>query len=169
MLGVIFNNKVLAFNRREHPGSMTVPVDPFKTFGTAYGMFIPITANGYQFLRWINRGMKDVLPKKSIFAYFIHVSNDGEVMTVIADVDEDIIVMTPVTLDSFQYMHTNREVSEAMSLILERATTVSEAIDIVHQGTVDGIVNPYIFFVEDWVQHAKEKGYDKIFYRSTFS
>lgn len=167
-MSIVYNNEIVAIPRREAATSTTVPTDPYKTFGTEYGMFIPITLSGYQFIRWVRKGMTDVLPKKSIAGYFIHISNDGEVMVVVAETEENVISMVPHHLSQFALLHMYRETTEAYNVMLENCKTISEAVRIIDEGTPDGFYDPLIFFVNDWVKYAKEKGYTKTFYHTLF-
>jgi hypothetical protein len=168
MLNILFNHEVIAIPPREsnHPGSS--PVEPFEMFGTEYGMFIPITLSGYQFLRWVRRGKKDKLPKNSISCYFLHISNDGEVMITYVDTEENNISMVPYVSERFTLMNISRDVGEAFSHLLRGCKTIAEAIKYVEDNNVDGLYSPFIIFPSEWVKHAKECGYDKIFLDTSF-
>lgn len=168
MMTLLYNHEMVAIPQRENANSTTVMVDPIKSFGTEYGMFIPITLSAYQFIRWIRRGMKEELPLKSVFGYLIHISNDGEVLIMIADTEDNIITMVPYTRPEFNLLNGVREISEAYNSILEDCTNVSEAVRMVDESLPNGMYEPIIFFVSDWVAHAKEKGYDKAFYHTVF-
>jgi hypothetical protein len=169
MNSLLYNSELVAIPGREQAIATSLPVDIYKTFGTEYGMFIPITQTAYQLIRWVRRGMVDILPKKSIMGYLIHISNDGEVIVVVADTEADQITMVPYCGKRFLRLHPLREVSEAYSTLLENCTTVTEAVAIVDQGCPEGFYDPTIFFVDEWVKYAKEKGYTKLFYNTTFS
>jgi hypothetical protein len=168
MINVVYNRHMLAIPRRMHfsPGSM--PVDPYELFGTPYGMFIPFTTTGVQFVRWVKKGMVDVLPRQCVMSYFMHVSNSGEVLTMVADTEESGISMMPYVSDKFALMSGEREITEAYNAILPKCTTIGEAIRVVDEGEPRGIYDPILFMVEDWVNYAKEKGYTETFYLTEF-
>jgi hypothetical protein len=169
MINLVYNDEVIAMPRREQATATTLGVDPYQMFGTEYGMFIPVGLTGYQFIRWVRKGMVDTLPKKSVMNYMLHVSNDGEVMVIVADTEADTISCVPYYGKQFLRMHQFREVAEAYNSIIENCTTISEAVRMVDEGCPDGLYDPIIFFVSDWVKYAKEKGYTKTFYHSSFT
>jgi hypothetical protein len=169
MINLVYNSEVVAIPRREQATATTLGVDVHGMFGTEYGLFIPVSLTGYHFIRWVRKGMKDELPKKSMVGYILHISNDGEVMIMVVDTEEDSISMVPYCGKQFQRLHQIREVSEAYNSIIENCTTISEAVRMVDDGCPDGLHDPIIYFVSDWVNYAKEKGYTKTFYHSSFT
>ncbi len=168
MRAIIHNREVVAMPSRESDETGTKYVELFERFGTEYGMFIPITTTGYQFIRWVRRGMKDEQPKTSISTYAIHISNDGEVFTMCIDTVDDQIAMSPVTSKQFSLLTGNRDKTEAFTYLLKDCKTIAEAVKIIDDGYPDGIYDPHILLVSDWLAHAEEKGYDKIFYHTQF-
>lgn len=169
-MNLIFNNKVLALTKRLMSNVVSLPFNLFETFGTEYGLFIPITASGRQFVRWVRKGMKDKLPPEvEITSYLLHISNDGEVCVVSADLQKDSIVFTSYMTEVFTMISPSRDISEAFSHLIRNCKTINEAITIVDNGNSEGLYDPYIVFVSDWVEYAKEKGYTKNFYYTSFS
>lgn len=168
MVNIIYNKNVIAFRNYDGGDFGPVHIDPFEAFGTEYGMFIPITLSGYQFIRWVRKGMKDVLPKNAIGCYFIHVDNDGEVMVMHADSEDNSITITPVTTETFQLLNASRDITYAYLRLLRGCQTIAEACRFVEEHEVSGIYDPYILLASDWAEHAKAKGYDKTFYRTKF-
>ncbi|BAW19154.1 hypothetical protein [Ralstonia phage RP31] len=168
MYNILYNRESVAIPQKEGSQPCTTYVEPYEMFGTEYGLFIPSTASAYQFIRWIRRGMKDELPKDACHAHAVHVSNDGEVFTMVIDSEENTISMIPVVSKKFSLLHASRDTGEAFTYLMKDCKTISEAVGIVEHGQVDGMFDPHILLVADWVAHAKEKGYDKIFYHSRF-
>lgn len=168
MINVVFNKDLLALPSRLQ-ATVTVGVDPYLMYGTPYGMFIPFTASGNQFVRWVQKGMVDRLPKKAVLSYLIHISNAGEVLLVSVDTEESLIFMTPYVSETFAVMSGNREIAEAYSELVKNCTNIADAIHIVDEGDPLGLYDPILFFVEEWVQYAKEKGYKDTFYWTEFS
>lgn len=168
MTNIVFNKNVVAFPSRVMAPSGSILIDPYKQYGTPYGMFIPISATGTHLIRWIRRDMKDELPPDCLSCYSLHISNDGEVLLLEAFSIEDSIAMVQYTSDKFSMICTKREVAEAYTYLISDCKTVAEAVEFVDQHEVNGLHNPTIFFVDDWVSYAREKGYDKIFYLTEF-
>lgn len=169
MISILYSKSVIAFPGREMTPATSIHVVPFETFGTEYGMFIPISSTGYQFLRWIKKGMTDPLAKNNFYCWLLHVSNDGEVLVVIADTETDMITCTPYCSEKFSLLNGDRDVSEAYNALMAKCTNISQAVDILDNGTLEGMYDPFIILVEDWVAHAKSKGWNKTFYRTHFS
>lgn len=168
MMNVVFNRNMIAMPRRWHPAPGTIPIEPYEMFGTPYGMFIPFTLSGVQFIRWVKKGMEDVLPKQCVLSYFLHISNDGEVLVMYADTEENVITMTPYQSEVFNFISGERELSEAYKVIVAKCETIAEAVKVVDEGEPKGLFEPIIFFVDDWVKYAKEKGYTETFYYTEF-
>lgn len=168
MMNLVFNRDMLALPRRLHFSPGSIPVDPFELYGTPYGMFIPFTTTGMQFLRWVKKGMVDVLPRQCIMSYLLHVSNSGEVLSMVADTEDGGISMMPYQSEKFALICGEREISEAYNAILPKCKTLGEAIRVVDEGEPRGIYDPIIFMVDDWVKYAKEKGYTETFYHTEF-
>jgi hypothetical protein len=168
MRTIIHNSDVIAIPSREVDETGSRAVEVFESFSTEYGLFIPVTTSGYHFNRWLRRGMKDVLPKDSISAYGLHISNDGEVFTMCLDTAENQIALCPVTSKEFSLLTINRDKNEAFTYLLKDCTTIADAVKLVDDSYPDGIYNPHILLVSDWVEYSKKKGYDKIFYHTRF-
>lgn len=168
MHAIIHNREVVAMPAKEKDETGTKYVEPYERFGTEYGLFIPLTTTGYQFIRWVRRGMKDELPKTSISSYAIHISNDGEVFTMSIDTADDMIVMSPVSSKKFSLLTVNRDKAEALTYLMKDCKNIAEAVKIVDDGYPEGMHDPIILLVSDWVAYAKEKGYDKILYHTRF-
>lgn len=170
MTTVVYSNSVVAIPRRMYAPPGSVHCEPFEVFATEYGMFIPITSSGYQFLRWVQSGMVDELPPTcSIYAWMIHISNTGEVLLLCADTDDNSIGVTPYASKKFSLLANERDSAEAFNLLLSKCENMAQAVAFVEDNHINGIPNPHVFFVKDWVAHAKEKGYDKTFYATCFS
>lgn len=168
-MNIIFNKEMFALPRRLLAGSGTIAYDLFEAFGTQYGLFLPVSSSGHHFIRWVRRGMRDILPVNCVYVYMLHISNDGEVMVVTADQEGDSIVMLPYTVKEFCTMSIDRELTEAYTHLIRNCKTIQEAIQIVDEADARGLFDPNIFFVSDWVNYAKEKGYTDLFYHIKFS
>lgn len=168
MQAIIYNREVIAIHARERDETSAKYIEPYEHFGTEYGLFIPVTITGYQFIRWIRRGMKDELPKSAVVAYAIHISNDGEVFAMWMDTTDDQILMSPISSKKFSLLTSNRDKSEALTYLMKDCSNIAEAVKVVDDSYPDGMYDPIILLVSDWVAHAKEKGYDKILYRTRF-
>lgn len=168
MINIIYNKDLLAMPRRLI-SPVAIPVEPFEMYGTPYGMFIPLSSSGNQFVRWVQKGMKDKLPKKSVFAFLIHISNDGEVMLTTVDTEGDMIAMTRVVSKEFAVMTYLRDSASAYSDLVRECKTISEAVHILDEADPSGLFEPIIFFVEEWVKYAREKGYAENFYWTDMS
>lgn len=164
----IFNDQALAVIPRIYFDSGSIPVDVFKTYGTPYGLFIPITSSGFQLIRWLRRDMKDKLSGFRCNSYFLHISNIGEVIAIEADTDLDKKILTlqmiPYCTSSFATILRSREETEAYNVILQPCKTIQEAITVFDNTSAKGFYKPIIVAVSDWVEHAKEQGYDKLLY-----
>lgn len=169
-MNIVFNKDMVALPQRLMTDATSIPYDFYETFDTEYGLFIPVTASGFQFLRWVRKGMKDsIFDCKDIISYFIHISNDGEVIVVQVDILNDIIAFFPYTSKTFSAIcGPDRETAEALNYLMRNCTTVEEAVRVVEQGNMKGLYNPNVFFVNDWVELAKKNGYTKNFYRTSF-
>lgn len=168
MTNLIFNKQVVAFQRNEISEAGITALVPFETFGTEYGLFIPVTFSGYQFLRWIRKGARDVLPLRSIGSHLIHISNDGEVLMMHASTESNTISVVPVLSEQFQLLNASREISAAYSRLLRDCQTVAEACRFVEEHEVNGIPDPHIILVNDWVEYAKSRKYTRTFYLTKF-
>lgn len=169
MKNVVYNREVIAFPIKEASACSSVYVEPFETFGTEYGLFIPTTLSGYQFIRWVRRGMTDELPRNSIMSHFLHVSNDGEVLLVLVDTEEDEITSALYCSKKFSLLNSNRDITEAFTALLAECETIAQAVAIVDSGNLEGIYKPHILFVNDWVEYAKKMGYNKLLYNTRIS
>lgn len=170
MKNIIYNRNVIAIPAREGGDAGSVPTtNPFELFGTEYGLFLPITLSGYQFLRWLRRGRKDKVAKNAIACYMLHVSNDGEVMTVYADSEVDHIMPVPYHSEKFTLMNVERDVMEAYTYLMRDCKTIAEAVKFVEEHEIAGMYEPTIILVEDWVAYAKEKGYTQILLDTHFN
>lgn len=168
MINILFNKDLVAVPNKEAPGNVALHVEPFESFGSEYGMFIPMAMSGYVFLRWLRRGMKDDLPKDAISSVVVHISNDGEVILMSLDSDNDCIGMVPVTTSKFTLLNASRDTADAYTYLIKDCKTISEAVKIVDDGHFTGMYDPHIILAEDWVKHAKEKGYRKTFMHTRF-
>lgn len=168
MHSFIYNGEVIAIAGKEHDEIGSKYVEPYERFGTEYGLFIPLTLSAYQFIRWLRRGMRDELPPTSISAFAMHISNDGEVFTVRLSTEDNMIIMVPVTSKKFSYMHSDNDRTEAYSYLLKDCKSIAEAVKLLDDSDITGIFEPHFLFASDWVAHAKEKGYDKVFYHTRF-
>lgn len=169
MKQIILSKDVLAFHNFIGAESLSIEVIPFETYGTEYGIFIPLSGTGYQFLRWIRNGMKDILPANTVSTNFIHVSNSGEVMVGSAFSSENAISMYPYCSDKFSFISYDRDVTEAFTAILKKCKTIAQAIKVIESRNTDGMYKPHIVLASDWVEYAKIKGFDKIFYHTRFN
>lgn len=167
MINIIYNKDVLVMPSRI-VAPVAIPVDPFAMYGTPYGMFVPLSPTGNHFVRWVQKGMKDQLPKKSVLSYAVHVSNDGEVMLVTIDTEGGMILMTRVVSEQFAVLTGLRDTSAAYSDLISECKGIAQAVQILDEADPAGLFEPIIFFVEEWVQYAKEKGYTDNFYWTTF-
>ncbi len=170
MRNIIYNNAVVAIPPHESNEATTSPTDkPFEMFGSEYGLWFPITTSGYQFLRWLRRGMKPgELPEEGVLTYMLHVSNDGEVLAVYADARDNLITMVPWNSDKFALMNADHDLTEAYTSALEDTKTIGDAVQFIEEHLPHGMYQPRIIFVEEWVKYAQEKGYDKVFLNNTF-
>lgn len=165
---VIVSKHALALARRIPTESISIEVIPFETYGTPYGLFIPLSGSGYQFLRWVRKGMKDKLPSNAVAARIVHVSNDGEVLIGDASTFENYISLYPYCSEKFSLVNEDREISEGFTAVLSNCTNVAQAVALVESRNVIGMYDPNIVLVSHWVEYAKNCGYDKTFYRTTF-
>lgn len=169
-MNIVFNKDVISLRKRIMHDSGSICADIIETFGTEYGVFIPVTSSGFQFLRWLKRGGTDKLPETTgIVSHFIHIANDGEINVMTVDSNDDFISVVPYYSKTFAVIGMERDTSEALNYLIRNCKTVNEAVKIVDSGNMDGIHDPNIFFASDWVAHAKEKGYTQIFYHTSFS
>jgi hypothetical protein len=169
-MNIVFNKDMVALPQRLMTNATSVPYDFYEAFGTEHGLFIPVTSSGFQFLRWVRKGMKDdITDSKDITSYYLHISNDGEVIIVHTDVMENIISFTPYSSKTFSMLcGSRRETAEALNYLMRDCKTVEEAVRVVEEGNMKGLYNPNVFFVNDWVEHAKKNGYVKNFYYTSF-
>lgn len=167
---ILFNHKVFALRKRLMCDASSVPHDVFKTCGTPYGLFIPTTQSGFQFLRWVKKGMIDKLPSNGdISSFFLHVSNDGEICIAVVDVADDHISIISYYSDRFSIITDNRDTAEAINHFLKDSKNIQEAITVVEENDPTGMYDPHVFFASDWVKHAKENNYTENFYWCSFS
>ena len=170
MTTIVYSKSVIAIPRKLYAASGSVSYEPFETFGTPYGMFIPISASGFQFLRWVRSGCVDKLPDNcSIYAWLIHISNSGEVLLICADTNDDCIGAVPYCSKKFSLLALDRDSSEAFNMMMDKFTNIAQAVAFVENNHVTGMPNPQIVFVKDWVAYAEDQGYDKVFYTTQFS
>ncbi len=168
MKQVIISKRLIALQRYIQNDPVSSEVIPFEAFGTPYGMFFPVAGSVYQLVRWIQKGMTDILPTNAVSGSFVHISNSGEMLLGNAQTADNTICLIPYTSEKFSLVATDREVSEAFSSVLKKCTTIAQAVNLIESRNVDGMHNPIILMVDEWVAYAKEKGYDKTFYRTTF-
>lgn len=166
---IIANSKMLAINSTCAIDPLSVPVDFYKTYGTPYGLFIPVNATGYQFLRWVKKDFPKDFPRHECSLTFIHVSNDGEVFVCDADGANNHIVLIPYTSDKFSLFTNTRDVSEAYSHLFKKLTTISQAIALVESKELTGMPEPQILLVDEWVKHAEDMGWDRTFWKTSFT
>lgn len=168
-MNLVINKSAIAYPGATATHYSMLPFgDAFETFGTPFGLFIPTSTSGYQFLRWLRRGMKDMLRHDDITSRMVHVSNDGEVFIMRANTEENDISIIPVTTERFVHLHETRDIAEAYTHLLRKCKTITEAAAFIEQNEVNGLIDAQILLVEDWVAHAKEKGYTELWYRTTF-
>jgi hypothetical protein len=160
---VIYNKDLVAMPSRV-AAPVGIPVDPYECYGTPYGMFIPLSSSANQFVRWMKKGMKDKLPKKSVMAYMLHISNDGEVILVTVDTEADLIIMTRYVSNTFSVLTGTRDTANAYSDLISDCTNIADAVRIVDESDPAGLFEPIIFFVQEWVEYAKKQGYTDTFY-----
>lgn len=164
---IIFNHSVIAFPGKINTDAVTVPIIPFETFATQYGLFIPTTSSGYTFLRWVQKGCGVGLIGVEIIGDLLHVSNTGEVFVVCVDTIDNVIKMYPYVTDKISYISSDRGFNEAYSYLFQkRELSLSGAIKLLAEGSKAGFYKPIIISVEDWVKHAKAKGFVKTFFRN---
>lgn len=168
MHSAIYSRDVIAIPSKEVDTAGAKYVEPYEAFGTPYGLFIPITSSAYQFIRWVRRGMVDELPKSSVSAFALHISNIGEVFTLYLSTEDNTIAMTPVSSKKFSFLHSERDNSDAFTYLLKDCVTIAEAVKLIDDSSPESMFEPHILLVSDWVEHAKQKGYDKLFYHTRF-
>lgn len=167
---IILNKDLIVVRKRIMSDTGSIPTDIIETYGTEYGIFIPISTSGFQFLRWLKRGAVENLPKNvDILSFFVHIANDGEICIVVIDSNADFISVVPYYNNTFSVASANRDTAEALSYLIRNSKTVGEAITVVDAGNMEGMHDPHIFFASDWVAYAKEKGYVKSFYYTNFT
>lgn len=170
MKAILFNKDVVAIPPRIDTGIVHLEVDPFVTFATDYGLFIPISSSGYTFVRWINKGFPVLEKEDSIFGDLLHISNDGEMFVITADSDNGNIISKPVISGNVAYLSMKQSINEAYTyLFAKRRLNMAQAIKLLEDEAVDGFYNPTIISVSDWVEHARVKGLTKTFFRTRFS
>lgn len=168
MMNILFNNQVIALRQNEVGDDVNIDCDIIKMFGTEFGLFIPTTTTGYYFIRWLRNGMQEILPKNSIQTTFLHVGNDGEVSLMTVNTGGNTIGSIPYHGNNFTLLGRSREISEAFTFMLKKITNIADAVKLVDDNNIVGLYQPQIYLVEDWVKYAEEKGYTKLWYRSTF-
>ena len=168
-MNIVYNKNVLAMRQRLMTAAASLPFDFYESFGTEYGVFIPATTSGYQFIRWLKNGMVDRLPvARGVLSHLIHITNNGQVYVVIIDIEDDEIAFIPYTSEKFSLICGSRENSEAVNFLLNDCTTIAAAVKLVDDVNSSGMPDPLIFFVSDWVEYAKANGYTKNFYHTSF-
>lgn len=166
---VIANSKMLAIGSTVAIDPLSVPVDIYKTYGTPHGLFIPINATGYQFIRWVRKGFPKDFPRHDCSLTFIHVDNDGDVFVGDADGGNDHIVLIPYTSEKFSLFSNTRDVSEAYSHLFKKLTTISQAIALIEGKDLVGMPEPQILLTDEWMKYAEDMGWNKTFWKTSFT
>lgn len=166
---VLFNKDLVAVPSRIANDAVSIGIDPFINCATEYGLFLPITGSGYAFLRWIQKGFPELEKEAEIESDLLHISNTGEVFVVLVATLDNKIMMLPYKADDITYLSASRDYNEAYTyLFAKRKLNMAAAIKLLEDASLKGFYNPQIFSVNDWVEHAKEKGYTKTFLRTQF-
>lgn len=170
MRNILISTKTIAVHEKIANDGVRYNYNLFETFGTEYGLFIPLTGTGYQFLRWVKKGMPELPKETNISTLMIHVSNDGEVFICDIISASNEIVLFPYISDDISFVHTNRDTAEAFSYLIKRnCKTFAQALALLEKKEVNGFYKPIIFSVQDWVDHAKEKEWTKLFWHTCFT
>lgn len=166
---VLFNKSLVAIPSVIPNDAVTVPVTPFETFATEYGLFIPTSMSGYSIVRWIRKGFPELPEQFDVLCDILHISNSGEVMIVTADRLKNNITQLPYMSDDIAYLSLAPDTNEAYSYLFRKYKhNMAEAIKFLEDESLKGFYNPIVFTVEDWVKYAAEKKYTKDFFRFNF-
>lgn len=166
---ILFNKNLVAISTTVRNDAVSVPVIPFETFATQYGLFIPTSMSGYSVLRWIRKGFPALPDQFDVLCDLVHVSNSGEVMVVTADHARNSITQIPYMSDDITYLSLDPSTSEAYSYLLrKKKQNMADAIKFLEDSSLKGFYNPLVITVDDWVKHAAEKKYTKDFFRFNF-
>lgn len=166
---VLFNKNLIAVLPAIRNDAVTVPLIPFETFATEYGLFIPTSMSGYSMIRWIRKGFPDLPEQFDVLCDLVHVSNSGEVMIVTADHVRNNITQIPYVSEDIAYLAVTPDNSEAYSYLFRKYKyNMADAIKLLEESSLKGFYNPIVFTVDDWVKRAAEKKYTKDFFRFNF-
>lgn len=160
----IYNNTIVATPTMPAADFGMIEIDPFESYATEYGMFIPGVAHmSLGFVEWIRSGMKEPMHELTVLDdMFVHIANDGRIHYIQVDTKSNMVMKLLISKSDFNITAAGQEYILGRYL-LDGVTAITKAIEIITERTIHGIQKPMIITGQDWAEYAKSKGYTKQF------